>query len=224
MLFNPDSGKEKPDKPRKRKWTPPTPDPELVARVVASWKRYLEGLWLSGLRLTESRELYWDRDDKLRVDLTGRRPMMRIPAELEKGHKDRLLPITPDFAEFLLRTPKGERRGRVFPLVPQRKRDGQPHWRHVSKVISDIGKAAGVKVYTNPRTKAVKCASAHDLRRSFGARWARRVVPHVLMELMRHEDIKTTNDYYATHDAEATADVVWAAFEQANQPTASAAG
>ena len=34
------------------------------------------------------------------------------------------------------------------------------------------------------------------------------------MELMRHEDIKTTNDYYATHDAEATADVVWAAFEQ----------
>jgi hypothetical protein len=82
--------------------------------AAASWTHYLEGLWTSGLRLAESLELYWDRDDKLCVDLAGKRPMLRIPAELEKGHKDRHLPIAPEFAEFLLRTPPAERTGSVF--------------------------------------------------------------------------------------------------------------
>lgn len=35
-------------------------------------------------------------------------------------------------------------------------------------------------------------ASAHDLRRSFGFRWSRRVMPTILRELMRHESIDTT--------------------------------
>ncbi len=36
----------------------------------------------------------------------------------------------------------------------------------------------------------------HDLRRSFGERWATRVMPQVLMELMRHESIEATMNYY----------------------------
>ena len=54
------------------------------------------GLWWSGLRLGEALNLYWDRPDKLCVDLTGSRPMLRIVAELEKGGRDRLLPIAPE--------------------------------------------------------------------------------------------------------------------------------
>jgi hypothetical protein len=42
-----------------------------------------------------------------------------------------------------------------------------------------------------------------------GARWARRVVPAVLKELMRHRSVETTLKYYAKQDAEAIADVVW---------------
>ena len=73
--------------------------------MVESWQHYLSGLWLSGLRLAESLELSWDRDDKLCVDLQpGEHPMLRIPAALEKGNKDRLLPMAPEFAEFLLQT------------------------------------------------------------------------------------------------------------------------
>ena len=75
------------------------------AEAAPSWKHYLRGLWLSGLRLEESLELYWDRDDQLCVDLSGKRPMLRIPGELEKGNQDRLLPMAPEFAEFLLATP-----------------------------------------------------------------------------------------------------------------------
>ena len=31
------------------------------AKAAASWKFWLEGLWWSGLRLTESLDLWWDR-------------------------------------------------------------------------------------------------------------------------------------------------------------------
>ena len=42
---------------------------------------YLRGLWLSGLRLGESMALRWeDAPGAILVDLSGRRPMFRIPA------------------------------------------------------------------------------------------------------------------------------------------------
>jgi len=55
-------------------------------KAADSWKHYMRGLWRSGLRLSESLELYWDQSSKLTVDMTDRRPMLRIPAELEKGN------------------------------------------------------------------------------------------------------------------------------------------
>jgi integrase len=56
-----------------------------------------------------------------------------------------------------------------------------------------------------------KTASAHDLRRAFGQRWAARVMPAILQQLMRHEDISTTLKFYVGSEAETTADVLWAA-------------
>jgi len=187
--------------------------------MVESWRHYLRGLWLSGLRLTESLELYWDRSDKLCIDLAGRRPMLRIPAELEKGNQDRILPLSPEFAEFLLATPKADRRGPVFkPLAHRAYRTTTgyvgPH-KAGARIVA-IGKAAGVKVNTSG---ALKYASAHDLRRSFGERWAARVMPQVLMELMRHESIETTMRYYVGRNAERTANVLWEAHEKAGSPT-----
>jgi integrase len=90
----------------------------------------------------------------------------------------------------------------------------------VSKVVSAIGRSAGIvvdrKATSDPDSPRVKYASAHDLRRSFGARWAVRVMPQVLMELMRHEKIETTLKYYVGKNAEATADAVYEAFEKSN--------
>ncbi len=211
-------------------WTEPKghkAKPEDAARkaaAVADWTHYLRGLWLSGLRLAESLELYWDRDDRLCVDLTGKRPMLRIPAELEKGHKDRTLPMAPEFAEFLLATPKARRHGRVFRLKPQRTSAETITAHHAGLVVSAIGEAAGVKVSTDPVTKAIKFASAHDLRRSFGARWANRVMPQVLKELMRHESIETTMKFYVGRNAQTTADVLWQAHEAAGGAAALSLG
>ncbi len=101
------------------KWTCQLDD-DTQATVIASWQRLLHGLWLSGLRLGESLNIWWDDDTKLCVDLTGRRPMFRIRAELEKGNQDRLLPMTPDFAEFLQATPETDRTEPVFRVLGHR--------------------------------------------------------------------------------------------------------
>jgi integrase len=99
----------------------------------------------------------------------------------------------------------------VFPLAYRRKGRGEAmgmQW--VSAIVSKIGKRAGVVV--NPDTG--KTASAYDLRRAFGQRWSARVMPAVLQQLMRHEDINTTLKFYVGSDAEATADVLWAAVKK----------
>ena len=178
---------------------------------IHSWRHYMTGLWWGGLRLEESLNLYWDRDDRLQVDLTGQFPMLRIPAALEKGNRDRLLAIAPEFAEFLLSTPHDERVGRVFNPLPA-SLSGPPLRPHrVSQLGSRIGQAAGVKVSTDTTSGKVKYASLHDLRRSFGERWAPRVMPQTLMELMRHESIETSLKFYVGRNAQATAETLYAA-------------
>jgi integrase len=187
--------------------------PKVVGEsATGSWEHFLQGLWLSGLRLSEALKLYWDREDCpgsecIEVDLSGRRPMLRIPAALDKGKRDRLLPITPDFAAFLYETPQERRYGFVFAPKAIRQHEGMAWYRQrVSKTVAKIGRKAGVVV-----NDCGKCASAHDLRRSFGQRWAAKVMPHILMQLMRHQEIATTMNYYAGRDAEAAADVIWSA-------------
>ena len=175
-----------------------------------SWKHYLEGLWWSGLRLAESLELYWDDDSKLCVTNVGNDFMLRIPADLEKGNKDRLLPLSPEFVEFLLKTPEAKRTGRVFTPKATKVRGECLTVDRVSRIISKIGRAANVIV---DQAKD-KPATAHDLRRSFGERWSARVMPQVLMELMRHESIDTTLKYYVGRNAQRTAKLLREAYEQ----------
>lgn len=168
---------------------------KIDSEIVESWRHYLRGLWCSGLRFTESLNLWWDRDDKLCIDLTGKYPMLRIPAEHEKDHRDRVLPIVPEFAEFLRETPVDDRTGRVFNPRAMKVHAAYLTAQRVSVLGVKIGTAAIVKVNTDAKGK-IKYASCHDLRRSFGERWALKVMPQVLMELMRHESIDTTMKYY----------------------------
>jgi integrase len=184
---------------------------EFDAKLVESWEFFLRGLWTSGLRIGEALELWWDRDDRLSVDFSGRRPMLRISAEYEKGNTDRLLPIVPEFAELLETVPDDERTGRVFAGLARRVHSDRLLMVTASAIVSDIGERATVKVHTNAKTGKVKFASAHDFRRSFGERWSMRVMPQVLMQMMRHEEISTTLKYYVGRNAQKAADAVWAA-------------
>ena len=200
-------------------------------RDFGAWRRYHEGLWLSGLRLEESLALSWDADSDFAIDLSGKHPRFRIAADAQKSGKDQLLPMTPDFAEWLLRTPESEREGRVFRIVGLQ--SGQPVTsKRISRLVTKIGEKAGVVVnrevkkvkekILDPKTEqptgrtrlvekeVVKYASAHDLRRSFGTRWAKRVMPATLKLLMRHESIDTTMRYYVEMDVDDVAADLWA--------------
>ena len=60
----------------------------------------------------------------------------------------------------------------------------------VSKRISELGQLAGVVVKRDDDTNKSVFASAHDLRRTFGLKWAKRVKSIELKQLMRHRSIK----------------------------------
>jgi integrase len=179
-------------------------------------------LWLSGLRLTESLELRWDEaPGALVADFTGRRPMLRIPAESEKGNTHRLLLMAPEFSELLDSVPIERRRSQVFRFPVDCPRT--PH--SVCQRVVAIGKAAGIVVKQRQKlddkgklATVNQCASDHDLRRSFGFRWSRKVMPTVLRELMRHESIETTMRYYVGQNAESTADTLWECHKRESQP------
>ncbi|NLX95923.1 MAG: site-specific integrase, partial [Rhodopirellula sp.] len=207
--------------------------PKARPRDPEPWKRLLTGLWLSGLRLGEAVLLSWDQDAAFCVQLSGRRPVFRIYSEAQKSNRDQLLPMTPDFAEWLLHTPEADRVGPVFQLPGLV--DGMPvQATRAGEIIRRIGAKAGVVVdrevrwvnekVIDPKTgeptgerrrvhkEMPKYASAHDLRRAFANRWAPRVKPVVLQKLMRHADIQTTMKHYVDLDIDDMADELWASW------------
>lgn len=165
------------------------------------WRDLLRGLWLSGLRLSEALALDWT-EGGFRIEW-GRdsRPMFRIEATSEKGRRNRLLPVSPEFAA-ILHTMK-DRTGPVF--NPVNRFGKRPTVPVASRQILDFAKAA--KVFTDPG----KPACAHDLRRSFGTRWAQRVMPAVLQAMMRHSSIETTMSYYVAIQADDLGDTIYGA-------------
>ena len=169
------------------------------------WTDTSTGLWLSGLRLEESTSPLLGRRSPISIDLSGRHPRFRIYAEAEKGRKDRLLPMTPDFAEFILKTPERAAsarcsRSRFFTGEPVTQTDQPDHFGH----RQEGGRSSSTRT-------AGKYASAHDLRRSFGTRWSSGCQPATLQLLMRHKSIETTLKYYVDQDADDVADELWKA-------------
>ena len=142
------------------------------------WQYLLRGLWLSGMRLGEALGASWDESAAVAITaIETERPRLRIDGTAQKSGKTTESPCTPDFAALLAETPDSDRRGRVF-KVPTRRVDT------ASGVIVKCFRAAGVR------------GGAHDLRRAFCTRWARRLSAQALKELARHSSLSTTLRYY----------------------------
>ncbi len=193
--------------------------PKVRPNDAPAWERLLRGLWLSGLRLGEAVTLSWDEAAPFYADITGKHPRFRILGRAQKSGRDEVLPMTPDAAQFLQGIPEAERMGPVFKVVADKINKPMIH-KEVGKVISSIGKEAGVIV----DKAAGKYASAHDLRRSFGTRWAKKVMPAILKRLMRHSSIATTMSYYVDLDADEMAIDLWAKFGGENQTKGNISG
>ena len=184
--------------------------PSIVGEKFAErWAWNLEALWRSGFRLGETFDFYWTEEPGKHwiVDLDAARPMICISGESEKAGEDRIIPMTPDFVELLRSVPPNKRRGCVFKWTLSK--GDSMSVKTVGKRISLAGKQANVVV--SRKANRIKFASAHDFRRSYGARYAPLVMPDVLRILMRHSSITTTMTYYVHSNAERTASALYAA-------------
>ena len=95
--------------------------PPVVGEADAGeWRRILKGLWLSGLRLSVAMGVTREDRDGIRVRLGGKFPTIFIPGRLQKGRKDTVTPLTPDFADLLRATSTADRTGFVFAPPPMR--------------------------------------------------------------------------------------------------------
>ncbi len=169
------------------------------------WKRLIAGLFLSGLRISDAMKLSWEYSAPFALVTSGKHPVFHIAANAQKAARDEVIPLTPDFVAFAMETPENARRGWVFNMLGEDGKNMEPQ--HACRVIAAIGKRAGILV--NPYEK--KFASAHDLRRSFGTRWAKRnIAPAALRKLMRHTRLETTLEFYVLIDADDLASELWA--------------
>lgn len=172
--------------------------PKVVGEVHApAWRRFLRGMWMSGLRIGEAMRLDFDKLP-FRADIRSATPSFVIRSDGQKGRRDTRVPMTPDFATWLKRRTTNQR-GLVFPLHVT-------HTVNASQIVSEIGRVSGVVIGNDSHP------TAHDLRRSFGVRWAEKVEAPVLQLLMRHEDIATTMTFYVRLQSDRIGRTLWEKF------------
>lgn len=146
-------------------------------------------MYLGGLRVSEAVKLSWD-EPPFMVDFSGRHPKFLIYGEGQKSGKDEAAPMVPEMAEWLRSLPEPHS-GLVC---------GFPYSKDFAgREVSAAARRAGLK------------ATAHDLRRSFGTRWAMKSKPAVLARLMRHSSITTSMRYYVSIDADDIGDLLYGA-------------
>ena len=79
----------------------------------ARWPHLLNGIWFTGLRLSESVRISWDETEDICILTSGRHWKIRFFAGSTKGGRHELVPLCPDAVEYLRdRT----REGPVFPV------------------------------------------------------------------------------------------------------------
>jgi integrase len=152
---------------------------KLYDKAEGLWKPFVATAWYTGMRRGELLDLTWD--DRTRPWVCFQSNRIYLPAAYTKSDEDQWLPLHPQLAEILdaLAGPP-DRRGRIFRVAstPQ----------ETSREFGKLAKSCGLPI------------TLHDLRRSFGSRYAAVVPAPVLQRLMRHASIETTLRFYTDID------------------------
>lgn len=164
----------------------------LMKAPSPSWKLILALAWYCGMRRAEAVNVCGEH---IRLD----DHVIEIPAN-KAGDEAATVFITAELDRVLRkRWPDGKiPRGRL--VTPD---EFPGDIRQVSKRFAVIARKAAVK-----GTGKDGFCTLHDLRRSFGSRWAAKVPAQVLQRMMRHSHIATTLDYYADVD-QAALSLLW---------------
>lgn len=189
---------------------------EVGTEAESSWKYLLRGAWESALRLDELMHLHWSDEQYIVPQWRrGALPVLMIPATMQKNDTEESIPLLPGFEALLLETPKAQRFGWVFnPISLQTKlgrgvKQQRPEAEWVGKVITRIGKAAGVIVRPATGKTKAKYASAHDLRRSCAERLTSAGIPErEVSRVLRHASVETTRRHYAPGTVQESAGII----------------
>ena len=187
---------------------------KVVGKTAApSWRYVLRGLWESGLRIGELMSVHWSDSKHIVPEWSnGEHPVLVIPAAMQKNDTEEAIPLLPGFEKLLLLTPEDNREGWIFNPLSLQKKVGRcltaqrfdAEW--IGKVVSKIGKEAGVEVAPVDGKKPAKYASAHDLRRGCADRLiAAGVDERDVAAVMRHASVETTRRHYAPRNVQRTA-------------------
>ena len=171
----------------------------MEAKEEPAWQWLISGLYLSGLRTDEAARLTWDRTSAFCVDMTREFPVFMVQQGGDKSQIERIFPMAPDFAQMLGHVPAVDRKGPVFPVSASAE--------YIQKRIKGLCKKVGLVVTRHPK---IKYCGAHDLRRSFGTRWAMKVSAPVLKEMMRHTSLAVTEQYYLHLRTDDVSRYLWA--------------
>lgn len=173
---------------------------ETVASIVGAeraepFENLIRAMHLSGMRLGEALDLNEHRLDCHHVTtLDGKPAICFLPHQ--KNKRSQTVTMTREFEEFL-NSVEPDEDGYYFTPKTRLGSDYVEAGK-VGRVISKIGEKARIVVRPAIGDEPARTATAHDLRRSFATRWALKVKPFVLQYMMRHSDIKTTLQYYAS--------------------------
>jgi integrase len=144
----------------------------LYDKAEGLWKPFVATAWYTGMRRNELLDLTWDSRAKPWVDFTAKR--IYLPAAYTKSDEDQIIPLHPSLAEILEALPN--KAGHIFHIAstPQ----------ETSRKFGRLARSCGLSI------------TLHDIRRSFGSRYAAVVPAPVLQRLMRHSSIETTLKFY----------------------------
>lgn len=150
----------------------------LMKATNRGWKLLIAFAWHCGMRRAEASAVRGEH-----IDLANHQ--IAIPRNKAKDEAATAF-ITPELDKFLAEMfPDGIPEGRLIYGVSHSMGE-------VSRGFVSIARKASVK----GNSRSGHC-TLHDLRRSFGSRWAGKMPAQLLQRLMRHSHITTTLTYYA---------------------------
>lgn len=170
------------------------------------WRTFLTTIYSSGIRLREAMNLTWQDVDFAagHLHVTRRTASGWVQAWTPKDHEMRTIPVPPQVIGLLtaLRAAAPQDCPYVFldesrwdfycqQVTSGKWREGQDLMNNMLRRFQTICRRAKVREYT-----------IHDLRRSCITNWARQLPIHVVQKLAGHSDIKTTQQFYLSVQAD----------------------
>ena len=169
----------------------------LLAEAQGDWKGVILCGYFTGLRLRDVMELRWESVD------AGLTKLELIPRKTRRKKKNRkvVLPIHPQFADWLRKQPRGIGRAPVFPSLAGKTGGGQGGWSMMFRAIMERAGIQGrILRERNGAGRSQSSLSFHSLRHSFNSALANADVSQEIRQKLTGHTSAAMNEVYTHRD------------------------